>query len=75
MQLRTTPIESAYKQKLRDEKRKITYNFRPKNNMVKATSLIDIKVTPIINRKSSSQMRTTNFVDKKNKQQIVAFLY
>src|SRR5215208_904653 len=51
MELRTTPIESAYKQKLRDEKRKISYNFRPKNNMVKATSLIDIKVTPIINRK------------------------
>jgi uncharacterized Zn finger protein (UPF0148 family) len=51
MQLRTTPIESAYKQELRDEKRKISYNFRPKNNMVKATSLIDIKVTPIINRK------------------------
>ena len=51
MQLRTTPIESAYKQKLRDEKRKISYNYRPKNDMAKASRLIDIKVMPIINRK------------------------
>jgi hypothetical protein len=44
MQLRTTPIESAYKQKLRDEKRKISYNFRLKNDMV-LMELITLNIT------------------------------
>jgi hypothetical protein len=45
MQLRTTPNEGSYKQKLRKEKRKLYYNSILKNDMAKATCLIDIKGT------------------------------
>ena len=50
MQPRKTPIESAYKQKLRKEKRKLYYNFISKNGMAKATRLIDIRGISNINR-------------------------
>ena len=57
MQLRTTPIESAYKQKLRKEKRKLYYNPISKNDMAKATCLIDIEDCPLLIDSSSYQGR------------------
>jgi hypothetical protein len=50
MQLRTTPNEGSYKQKLREEKRKLYYNPIPKNDMAKATYLVDIRGIANINR-------------------------
>jgi hypothetical protein len=39
MQLRTSPIERAYKQRLREGKRKLYYNSISKNDIAKATRL------------------------------------
>jgi uncharacterized Zn finger protein (UPF0148 family) len=51
MQLRTTPNEGSYKEKLREEKRKLYCSSILKNDMAKATSLIDIREIANIHRK------------------------
>jgi hypothetical protein len=51
MQLRTTPNEGSYKEKLRREKRKLYYDSILKNDMAKATCLIDIRGTANIREK------------------------